>query len=75
MTNRRRLDVDPADEKLGLPDAGRLLGVDQRTIRRYIAAGKLPAYRLAGGRVLRVRRGDVEALLTPLPTAGNVRAR
>lgn len=56
-----------ADQKIGLPAAGDLIGVDQRTIRRYITDGKLPAWSLAGGRILRVRRGDVEALLHPLP--------
>jgi excisionase family DNA binding protein len=51
---------------IGLRDAGRLIGVTDRTIRRYIYEGKLPGYSVAGGRVIRVRRGDVESLLTPV---------
>jgi len=42
------------------------LGLNERTIRRYITAGKLPGYRV--GRLLRVAIADVNAL--PQPTAG-----
>jgi len=38
------------------------LRVNERTVRRWIAENKLPAVRLAG-RLLRVRRADVDALL------------
>ncbi|KQW43019.1 hypothetical protein ASC77_22250 [Nocardioides sp. Root1257] len=56
---------------IGLPAAAVVLDVTERTVRRYIAEGKLPAFRLAGGSNLRVRRGDVDALLAPLPTTGS----
>jgi excisionase family DNA binding protein len=42
-------------------DAASALGVTELTIRRYIAAGRLSAYRL-GSKTLRLRLEDVEAL-------------
>jgi len=47
-------------------DAGRLLGVSERTVERLIAAGSLPAVRLCDGAV-RIRRTDVEAFADSLP--------
>lgn len=54
---------------LTIETAADMLAVHPRTIRRYIAAGDLPAYRI-GTRHIRVRTSDVDALLTPIPTAG-----
>ena len=51
------------------PEATEYLGVTDRTLRRYVAEGKLPAYRL-GKRLLRFRQADLDALLRPVPTAG-----
>ena len=53
---------------LTIESAADMLAVHPRTIRRYIDAGDLPAYRL-GPRQIRVKRADVDALLTPIPTA------
>ena len=53
---------------LSLDQAAERLNVSKRTIRRAIAAGELPAYRM-GQRVVRVKADDVEALLRPIPTA------
>ncbi|AZS08240.1 excise [Mycobacterium phage IronMan] len=41
------------------------LGVSTRTVRNYIAAGKLKAVRL-GPRLIRVERDSVEALMRPI---------
>lgn len=54
---------------LTIESAAEMLAVHPRTIRRYIAAGDLPAYRI-GARQIRVRTSDVDALLVPIPTAG-----
>lgn len=35
-------------------------------IRRYIAEGKLKAYRVGGEKTIRIKREDVDALLKPL---------
>ncbi|AEK07402.1 DNA binding domain protein [Mycobacterium phage Rockstar] len=41
------------------------LGVSTRTVRNYIADGKLKAVRL-GPRLIRVERDSVEALMRPI---------
>lgn len=48
---------------LNVDDAAAYLGVHAQTIRNYIRSGKLPAYRLAGERYIRVLRDDLLALL------------
>jgi excisionase family DNA binding protein len=35
-------------------------------LRGYIKSGKLPAYRLAGEKVLRIKREDLMTLLEPV---------
>lgn len=44
------------------------LSITEQTIRRYIANGTIPGYRI-GKRSLRVDRHDLDALLTPVPSA------
>ncbi len=53
-----------------IADAAAYMGCTPRTIRRYIAAGRLTGYRL-GARAIRVDLDALDALLTPIPTAGN----
>lgn len=50
-------------------EAAELLGVTDRTIRVYISRGTLRAHRVRGSRLIRIDRADVEALLTPIPSA------
>ncbi|MAE40867.1 MAG: hypothetical protein CML07_08120 [Psychrobacter sp.] len=47
-------------------EAAALLGVHTQTIRGYIRTAKLPAYRLAGERAIRIRREDLLGLFEPL---------
>lgn len=57
----------PALDVLLTPDeAARLLGVHIQTVRAYIRGGKLPAFRVAGERAIRIRRDDLNALLEHL---------
>jgi excisionase family DNA binding protein len=49
---------------LTVAEAAALLRVAPSTVRRWIREGDVPAYRL-GQRRLRLRRGDVTALITP----------
>lgn len=51
-----------------IESAADMLDTSTRTVRRYIAEGRLPGYRL-GPRQIRVKRDDVMALLTPIPSA------
>lgn len=53
-----------------IEDAATYLGVHPGTVRRRIAEGKLKAYRLGGKLTIRVKLADLDALLTPIPTAG-----
>ena len=50
---------------IGLPEAAIYLGVTEKTIRRRIADGTLPAYRF-GNRVIKIRIEDIDSMLTPL---------
>lgn len=52
--------------------AAEYLNVTDRTIRNLIARGDLTGYRL-GARAIRVDRAELDALLTPIPTAGDRR--
>ncbi len=52
-----------------VPHAADYLGVSTKTIRRYIAAGRLVGYR-AGPRLIRVDRAELDAMLRVIPTAG-----
>jgi excisionase family DNA binding protein len=49
---------------LTIPETARLLRVTPITVRRYIAAGRLPAVRVGKG--IRVRREAVDDLITPV---------
>jgi excisionase family DNA binding protein len=53
------------DDFVFLPDAARLLGVSQRQLYHLIDEGQLLAYKF--GRVIRVRRRDIEAFLRNKP--------
>lgn len=46
---------------MGTKEAGEYLGITPRTLYRFLDAGEVPAYKL--GRVLRVRRNDLDAYL------------
>ena len=59
-------------ELLTPDDAAELLGVHTQTVRGYIKGGKLPAFRLAGERSIRIRRRDLDTLLEALDGGGLV---
>jgi excisionase family DNA binding protein len=50
-------------------DAAEYLGVHVKTVRNWIRSGRLPASRLAGQRVLRIRAADLNRLLEPVSPA------
>jgi excisionase family DNA binding protein len=52
-----------------LSDAAIYLGVNERTIRRQIADGRLTGYRL-GDRLIRVDLNELDEALRPIPTVG-----
>lgn len=53
---------------VSLAQAAEHVGVSERTIRRWIADGRLAGYRV-GPRLLRVDRAELEALFSAIPTA------
>lgn len=52
-----------------LAGAAQFLRVDARSVRNYIARGDLPAARIRGSRLIRIKIADLEALLRPVPSA------
>lgn len=55
-----------------LPECAEYMGVSEASVRRWIRDGKLPALRI-GGKLIRVRVSDLEALCVPVPHVGGVR--
>jgi len=51
--------------------AAEYAGVCVKTIRRWISSGQLTGYR-AGPKLIRVDLDELDALLSPIPTAGDV---
>jgi excisionase family DNA binding protein len=56
--------VLPKKQLVSLAAAAEYLAVHSRTVRRQIAAGELPAYRV--GRNIKVDLNDLEAFLKPV---------
>jgi excisionase family DNA binding protein len=52
-----------------LEDAASYADLSTRTIRRYIAAGRIRGYRV-GPRLVKVDLDDLDKLAVPIPTAG-----
>lgn len=50
---------------IGIQEAADRLGVSYRTVRRWIAAGRLTAVRV-GPRLLKVSAADLDALMQPV---------
>lgn len=68
----RAEELSPARRWVDQREAAEYLGITDRTLRRMIAAGDLPAYRL-GPRLLRLDLADLDKLLRPVPVGGGTR--
>ena len=53
-------------ELLSVQETAQHLGVSESTVRRYISDGRLPAYRLGDERLIRIKREDLQGLLSPI---------
>jgi len=60
--------IEPPPAYLRLQTAASLLDVSVDTIRRRIADGTLPAYRVGGQ--LRIREADLDRLVVRVPAVG-----
>lgn len=58
----------PAPGWVNPSEAAQHLGVAPRTLRRMVAEGRVPAYRL-GPRMVRFKVADLDGALRPIPTA------
>jgi excisionase family DNA binding protein len=58
---------EPPVQRASLTYAANTVGCSTRTMRRYIAEGRLTGYRM-GPRLIRVDMAEVEALFRPIPT-------
>jgi len=45
---RERIDVEDRERSVGLPEAARMLGVHEHTVRRYVKSGEIPSTFIAG---------------------------
>lgn len=54
---------------LSQDEAAEYLGITTRTLRRMVARGDLPGYRM-GPRLTRFDRAELDALMQPIPAAG-----
>lgn len=70
MTDKRDLPV-----YISLREAAEILSVSEKTIRRLIAAGKIPADTVGGragsNRLIRIALKDLEGVLHRIPTTGD----
>lgn len=55
------VDVQPPIEWLGTQEAARYLGIAPRTLYRFINDGRVAAFKF--GRVIRLRRADLDAFI------------
>ena len=51
-------------------EAADALGIHVQTMRGYVRTGRVPAYRVAGERAIRIRREDLTKVLEPLVPEG-----
>jgi excisionase family DNA binding protein len=61
--------VEPLGRLMSITQVADYLGIGEKTVRRFISSGELPAFRL-GKRAIRMHEKDVQALLRRIPTAG-----
>jgi excisionase family DNA binding protein len=63
-----RAEIEPkrVRDYLTPEDAAEELGVHVQTMRAYIRSGRMPAFRLAGERAIRILRSDLEKVLEPV---------
>ena len=64
-SNRPLGDRKESERLISLQEAAALLELDEEDVKTFVAEGKIPAYNI-GGKFLRFRKGQVEALRSRL---------
>lgn len=54
---------------LSIKQASQIVGLSEKTVRRFIESGELPAHRV-GPKAVRIYRSDLDAFIQPLPRGG-----
>jgi excisionase family DNA binding protein len=69
-TRKRASDADPSDDHLwGIREVSEFLNVSPKTVRRWIAAGRLPVPKsMPGGRTLRWNPKKIRTWFEKLPS-------
>ena len=62
----------PARELVDIQAGARRLGCSVKTLRRRIATGELPAFRLKNSTLLRIEVADLDNLLEPVTPTGKL---
>lgn len=60
---------DGIESRLSIEQAAQLYDVHPATVRRWIASGRLPAYRV--GRLVRIKASDLDTLGRRIPSAAD----
>lgn len=69
MPGTKKTDLFPSlPDVATIPQVMEATQLSERTLRKWIAEGVLPAYRL-GGKAVRIRREDLEAIATRVRSA------
>ena len=74
VTHTERNQTEARKDLLTIPELCQEVGLHPNTVRGYIRSGQLPAVYL-GPRMIRIRRSDIEQLLTPYKAEASVWAR
>lgn len=61
---------DDYPDLLTLKQAAELLGIHPDTARRKVKRGDIPAFRVPGGRKIRIKKSDLLASLVPMEVQG-----
>jgi excisionase family DNA binding protein len=61
-----------SDSYITVAEAADRIGVNHKTIRRAVATGRITGYRVGDTSLIRLLASEVDALLRPIPTAGNL---
>jgi excisionase family DNA binding protein len=63
------------DDYLSIAEVADIYGVSQKTVRRWVSRFDVKAYRMPGGRLLRIDAASLDGILEPVNYRGYVPRR